>query len=722
MAPKIIQEILIAGAQAKKELDDIGLAGQRAFSQLKSGASAVNLSPLEQTAKRLGISVADFKARTQNFVSGAADVSSASKAATGSVGSFGVALRQLGRATGERELSKLGRVIAVLSGRFRGLALPAIALGLGILANSAANAADKIGDGAQEANLSTDAFQSYTDAGISAGISSSKMGESISKLQTALKKTVHDTDAAAEAQIIFKQNLSDAKDAAGAAVPNYAKLREEGRQLALSWAKGAISQADFDAGQLKIKEGMQSTSDAISKGDETVRRLIDSNRRSKIAALEAGTELEKLGISGSEAARLLKNPNEMLDVLAQKAQGGAIPIEQLRAVLNEIGQDRRLIPFLNEGAAGIARMRAESEQLAPKLTDVQLAIGDKFSGSISKLIEVLINLKNQIGLAFAPAFGSMIDGLANRIAAARPQIIAFAEGFGNVLLPILQGVGTFIAAVIIPIFNGWVFILQTVASAINNTFGAGTTSALKIFMSVLLALAIAFGGPVVVITAVAAAIGLLIEKFGGLETIWNNVLTAMTKIGNDFVTWFMSTWVGTIIKGIQLVIVKLKELVEWWNRSKASAGPDSSKTEQFGPSRDGMASGGRVRGPGTGTSDSIPAWLSHGEYVARAAAVRKYGVGIFNALNSLQLPKNFLQGFADGGLASLNIKMPQPLRMARGGMVPTRSQLRPLSLTIGADTFAGLLAPEDVAEKLMHVSTNKRIRSAGRKPTYYGAR
>lgn len=45
------------------------------------------------------------------------------------------------------------------------------------------------------------------------------------------------------------------------------------------------------------------------------------------------------------------------------------------------------------------------------------------------------------------------------------------------------------------------------------------------------------------------------------------------------------------------------------------------------------ASGGLINGPGTGTSDDIPAKLSNGEYVIRAAAVKQYGVGMLNAIN-----------------------------------------------------------------------------------------
>lgn len=39
-----------------------------------------------------------------------------------------------------------------------------------------------------------------------------------------------------------------------------------------------------------------------------------------------------------------------------------------------------------------------------------------------------------------------------------------------------------------------------------------------------------------------------------------------------------------------------------------------------------MADGGQVRGPGTGTSDSIPTWLSNNEFVTRAAVVTQDGM------------------------------------------------------------------------------------------------
>ena len=57
-----------------------------------------------------------------------------------------------------------------------------------------------------------------------------------------------------------------------------------------------------------------------------------------------------------------------------------------------------------------------------------------------------------------------------------------------------------------------------------------------------------------------------------------------------------------------------------------------------------FATGGHVQGPGTGTSDSIPAWLSNNEFVMTSRTVDHYGVGFMNALNQRRLPK-----FANGG-------------------------------------------------------------------------
>jgi len=67
----------------------------------------------------------------------------------------------------------------------------------------------------------------------------------------------------------------------------------------------------------------------------------------------------------------------------------------------------------------------------------------------------------------------------------------------------------------------------------------------------------------------------------------------------------------------------------------------------------GFATGGYVTGPGTSTSDSIPARLSAGEYVVNAAAVKRVGVALLQSINGISAGPRVAGptlAFAAGGL------------------------------------------------------------------------
>lgn len=103
----------------------------------------------------------------------------------------------------------------------------------------------------------------------------------------------------------------------------------------------------------------------------------------------------------------------------------------------------------------------------------------------------------------------------------------------------------------------------------------------------------------------------------------------------------------------------------------------------------GFATGGHVRGPGTGTSDSIPAWLSDDEFVTRASVVRQPGA----------LP--FLRDFNARGMAALN-DWARRVRHATGGLagIPAPSFPAPQSS----------LAPMAEPARMMAPTLNNRFR------------
>jgi hypothetical protein len=82
------------------------------------------------------------------------------------------------------------------------------------------------------------------------------------------------------------------------------------------------------------------------------------------------------------------------------------------------------------------------------------------------------------------------------------------------------------------------------------------------------------------------------------------------------------------------------------------AGNDPLKVFARPPHR---ARGGQISGPGTGTSDSILAWLSSGEFVVNADATRK-NLPLLEIINSGRLP-----GFAGGGQVGADVAAAEKL-------------------------------------------------------------
>ena len=102
--------------------------------------------------------------------------------------------------------------------------------------------------------------------------------------------------------------------------------------------------------------------------------------------------------------------------------------------------------------------------------------------------------------------------------------------------------------------------------------------------------------------------------------------------------------------GVEQSLIKLQtdfENARWaLGTGRLLPTPAGGRTYETGAAP-GFASGGmHIRGPGTETSDSIPAWLSHNEFVQPAAAVRHYGVAFMEAIRNRR--------FADGGHVSLS--------------------------------------------------------------------
>lgn len=97
--------------------------------------------------------------------------------------------------------------------------------------------------------------------------------------------------------------------------------------------------------------------------------------------------------------------------------------------------------------------------------------------------------------------------------------------------------------------------------------------------------------------------------------------------------------------------IAMNEGAAYWNAQLASGALTPDQLQEAvrnaaiaNGSIPAYASGGLITGPGTGTSDSIIARLSSGEYVMSADAVRMFGTGLLDQMNAGLVP-----AFATGG-------------------------------------------------------------------------
>jgi hypothetical protein len=117
------------------------------------------------------------------------------------------------------------------------------------------------------------------------------------------------------------------------------------------------------------------------------------------------------------------------------------------------------------------------------------------------------------------------------------------------------------------------------------------------------------------------------------------------------------------------------------------------------------AEGGYITGKGSGTSDSIPARLSNGEYVMQSKAVSHYGPNFMEAINRMALSNS--QGFK-----KFAITRPRRAKFAEGGFVdntggessapPAQNSLRLVNV-VDTDQTSDYLASSDGESMIVNI-------------------
>ena len=143
---------------------------------------------------------------------------------------------------------------------------------------------------------------------------------------------------------------------------------------------------------------------------------------------------------------------------------------------------------------------------------------------------------------------------------------------------------------------------------------------------------------------------IVLDTQSSFESFFKNVLTGQKSFGDAFMD-LLNGLLDSIVKSIAETMAAqvVNQFLSWilpMGGGNMVNTPIGGHNVAF-PRVPGAATGGYITGPGTATSDSIPAMLSNGEYVISADAVRKIGVPTLNAINTGAVTR-----FAQGGYVS----------------------------------------------------------------------
>lgn len=373
--------------------------------------------------------------------------------------------------------------------------------------------------------------------------------------------------------------------------------------------KTALEQQAIDAEIARTQQALARSQQVAATGKSENDWL---RAKAEVAKLEAELTVlnnKRADVEVANARKAVQAERELRDELTKVREElldltGAATSKDRRAAIE--GQYRTLLE----------KLRAEGDQdgitTVGRLIDVKAASADlaayetQFNAALTRMraSEESIAIQHQSGLLTE--------------AQARQQILALHQETGqalDTLLPKLESAAAAIGPEAVARVQGWKNEIANVKLVVDDV-------ATKIDGAIQDGLAESFTGIIDGSKSAAQAFG----DFG------RSVLATIQK----------------------LLAQKLAESL-FGNLFKAGAGTGSGLGSMISGLFKGFAVGGFVSGPGTSTSDSIPARLSAGEFVVNARAVSRVGVAFLDALNGISSGPQVRTGrlaFANGGFVA----------------------------------------------------------------------
>lgn len=264
------------------------------------------------------------------------------------------------------------------------------------------------------------------------------------------------------------------------------------------------SQAVDMAKELGIDaEGVQELGYAASQSSSNLEQLsgglgkLSKNvAMAKLGSKQAAGALREVGVDVKDLTSGHEKLDGALESIADKFQKMPDGAKKSALAMRLFGlSGRAMIPLLNEGAAGIKRLRQEAED-AGFVIDNKAAAGlENFGDDTDKLKASLIGLRNQAIAALLPVLSRMVNGLQQWVQAHRQLLVGALTTALRGFLGVLEVVGKVVqgvAAVAKVLADNWEFVI-------------GAVVALTVALGPLIAATLIYGAIAVATAAIAAA-------------------------------------------------------------------------------------------------------------------------------------------------------------------------------------------------------------------------
>ena len=371
----------------------------------------------------------------------------------------------------------------------------------------------------------------------------------------------------------------------------------------------------------RFNDELRETGMVTAATEQEMRDLAQSMNGSARAAIIAELEFRKAGLTQEQAAR--KAGGATARLVAEETRLKAIRESQAKAT----GRVRE--SFISGGQQIGGALGATGGFLA----------GQQFIDYLEENVGELSGWQ-EAGITIAASFGG--QALGSALGSGVGAAAGFA--FGGLIAKGIAAAGAAIAAIgggIAAAFRASTAAFAAVGAAIGAAF-RGSLVFTGISSVIGTALASAFAIAVGSISLPALAIGALVVGGLSLAYYFRDAIVEAFKIAKTKVTDFFTGIFGDSSE-----------------KSQVNGGARRRASRNF-------ATGGKVSGAGTGTSDSIPANLSNGEFVVNAAATKKHA-GLLARLNGGMNPGGDGKGgYAGGGLVGDETAVLKHLRKFEG--------------------------------------------------------